>query len=246
MYTLVFSGFLLLSLLCLGLIVLGVRSALAAVTLTSEKRRRIVNTTSLVFASWVGFVSVLALVGFLDFSTMPPRMAIVLVVPLAALVVVMLRPSTKVLLAAVPPAWLIGIQSFRIVVELLLWVLHVLNLLPVQMTFEGRNWDILVGLTAPIVAYFCFVKKSWSPRVAVVWNIAGLGLLLNIVVVSILSMPTPLRVFMNEPANTIVAQFPFVLLPAVLVPIAYSMHVLSLRQLLARRKERSIMQTSGA
>ena len=46
------------------------------------------------------------------------------------------------------------------------------------------------------------------PKIAVVlWNILGLGLLINIVAIAILSMPTPLRVFMNEPANTIVTEF---------------------------------------
>jgi hypothetical protein len=49
-------------------------------------------------------------------------------------------------------------------------------------------------------------------------------------------MPTPFRYFQNEPANTLVAKFPFILLPGILVPIAYSMHIFSLRQLLARKK----------
>jgi hypothetical protein len=51
-------------------------------------------------------------------------------------------------------------------------------------------------------------------------------------------MPTPIRYFMNEPANTLVARFPYILLPGVLVPIAYTIHIFSLRQLLAREKAR--------
>jgi hypothetical protein len=41
---------------------------------------------------------------------------------------------------------------------------------------------------------------------------------------------------MNEPANTLVAQFPFILLPGVLVPLAYTLHIFSLRQLMSRQK----------
>ena len=59
---------------------------------------------------------------------------------------------------------------------------------------------------------------------------------MNIVVIAVLSMPTPIRYFMNEPANVIVGQFPFILLPGVLVPIAYAMNIFSLRQLLLSEK----------
>ena len=56
-------------------------------------------------------------------------------------------------------------------------------------------------------------------------------LLLNILAIAALSMPTPLRQFMNEPANTIIGEFSFIYLPGVLVVIAYSLHIFSLRQL---------------
>ena len=82
------------------------------------------------------------------------------------------------------------------------------------------------------------MKKSYSLKLAVVFNIMGMLLLLNILVIAILSMPTPIRYFMNEPSNTLVAQFPFILLPAVLVPLAYTMHIFSLRQLLAKQSTR--------
>ena len=102
------------------------------------------------------------------------------------------------------------------------------------MTFAGGNYDILIGLSAPVVAYYCFNKKSWSPRVALLWNFAGLLLLANIVAIAILSTPYPFRHFMNEPANTIVFYFPFVWLPSVLVPFALLLHLLSIKRLMAK------------
>jgi hypothetical protein len=120
--------------------------------------------------------------------------------------------------------------------EIVLWLTFVDNIIPIQMTFEGLNYDILVGLTAPVVACFCFTIKKWSRTVAIIWNFFGLALLLNIVVISVLSAPVPFRVFMNEPANTFVAQLPFVWLPAFVVPVAYWMHILSLKQLLTANK----------
>jgi hypothetical protein len=65
----------------------------------------------------------------------------------------------------------------------------------------------------------------------IVWNVMGLLLLVNIVTIALLSMPTPFQYFHNEPMNTIVLKFPFVFLPGLLVPLAYGLHFLSLRQL---------------
>jgi hypothetical protein len=103
--------------------------------------------------------------------------------------------------------------------------------LPIQLTFEGRNFDIISGITAPIVA-FLLSKNLVSRGVVIVWNVVSLGLLINVVATAVLSLPTPFRVFMNEPANRIVAEFPVIWLPGLLVPLAYGLHFLSLRQLL--------------
>jgi len=122
----------------------------------------------------------------------------------------------------------------RILVEIVLWRALLLNLLPIQMTFEGHNFDALNGLLAIPVAMI--IKKKWSPGISLAYNIIGLLLLLNILVIAVLSMPTPIRCFMNEPANTLVGEFPFIYLPAVLVVTAYSLHIFSLRQIWLLRK----------
>jgi len=126
-------------------------------------------------------------------------------------------------------------QSFRIFVEVLIWLAFLSNILPVQMSFEGRNFDIISGILALPVGYFLLKRKNFSPKLAIAFNIIGIVLLLNILIVAVLSMPTSFRYFMNEPSNSLVATFPFILLPGVLVPIAYSMHIFSLRQLLLKK-----------
>jgi uncharacterized membrane protein len=109
------------------------------------------------------------------------------------------------------------------------------------MTFEGRNFDIVTGLLALPVGYL-LAKGRISGKFAIAFNIIGLVLLLNILVVAVLSMPTPIRYFMNEPANTLVGEFPFILLPGVLVPIAYGLHIFSLSQLLKQGAADTKMQ----
>lgn len=57
-------------------------------------------------------------------------------------------------------AWIIGIQSFRFPLELLMHRAATTGLMPPQMSYSGRNVDILSGLLAIVVA----VAASRSPR----------------------------------------------------------------------------------
>ena len=104
------------------------------------------------------------------------------------------------------------LQAFRIFVELILWRGYRLGVLPVQMTFEGRNFDILVGLSAPLMGWLW--TRTHKRYVALAWNFIGLVLLLNIVLVAVLSLPTGSHVFSSGPAATLLTRFPFIYLPA--------------------------------
>ena len=161
-----------------------------------------------------------------------------MLLPLPVVLWITRSKAGKELLRATPPHWVLYLQSFRIVVEIMLWLTVVRGLLPVQMSFEGRNFDILSGLFAIPVGYYCFVRKSWPSWVVLLYNVGGLLLLLNIVLIAVFSMPTPLRLFHNEPANTLVVQFPFIFLPGLLVPMAYALHIFSLRQWMMGRSAR--------
>jgi len=183
-------------------------------------------------AGWLAFTAVLAGRGFfLDFQTVPPHLLLALVPPLLALVALTASRRLAPLLAAVPRAWPVAAQSFRIAVEIVLWQLAVAGMAPEIMTFTGRNVDILVGLSAPVVAYACFVRRLWSPRVAVWWNLAGIVILLNVVLHAQLSAPTPYRLIVVDPPPTFIGALPYIWLPAFLVPLAWLLHLLSLRQL---------------
>ncbi|MEZ0375091.1 MAG: hypothetical protein ACAI44_38750 [Candidatus Sericytochromatia bacterium] len=189
------------------------------------------------FALWLGLTALLAQRGlFQDFSGLPPRLMLVLLPPLAASLALTFHPRLRQLWFALPMSWLIGFQAFRLPVEIFLWLLAHAGVAPPQMSFEGRNWDILTGLTALPVAWLWQRYPQIRRRLALGWNLAGLALLLNIVLVAILSMPTPFQLL--QPANTFVAQWPFVWLPALLVPLAYSGHFLALRQLGLERPAR--------
>tara|TARA_A100001011_G_C13908717_1_gene674141 strand:- start:231 stop:452 length:222 start_codon:yes stop_codon:yes gene_type:complete len=52
------------------------------------------------------------------------------------------------------------IHLIRIPVELVLWWLSSYDLIPLALTFEDQNFDILAGISAPFVAVFLIGKHK--------------------------------------------------------------------------------------
>jgi len=224
-------GFGLITIVFFSLLVVEIRKGLAKSSIDPQRQKRIFNRMVTGLIVWTIFVSVWSLSGRMgDFTQFPFNMMPVLAIPLIASVIIVFSKTFKEIFQHIPQQNLIRLQSFRILVEILLWALFINEAAPIQMTFEGRNFDVLSGISALLVAYLVS-RNSISKTALVIWNLACLGLLINIVTVAILSMPSFMRTFMNEPANTIVAQFPVSWLPGLLVPLAYVLHFFSLRQL---------------
>ena len=231
-------GFLwpLLALICIAIILVGLYKALLKTEWSRLKRQKIFFGITLIIFAWAATLTVLSYKGFFaDFSKIPPRIVLALLIPLPFILLFCYSKTGTQLLQLVPPQWLVLMQSFRIFVELLLWFAFLANKLPIQMCIEGRNYDVLTGILAIPIAWLLVNKRSYSSKMAIAFNVLGIFLLLNIVVIAIFSMPVSFRYFMNEPSNALIAQFPFILLPGVLVPIAYSFHIFSLRQAFIHR-----------
>ncbi|MEQ8363474.1 MAG: hypothetical protein RIF39_00430 [Cyclobacteriaceae bacterium] len=237
LYLITQIGFVAITVVFFGWVLKVLKNALAQSTLAADRQNKIFRNVIIALTLWMVVLSSLSIIGFFsDFSGFPPRFVIIVLVPMITLVwSLLISKTTKQLLTHIPPQTIINLQVFRVFVEILLWMLFIQNLLPVQMTFEGRNFDIIAGITAPLVAYLAYSKNLLSKNMVIAWNFICLGLLLNIVLTAIFSMPTSFRYFMNEPANTIVTQFPIIWLPGFLVPLAYGLHFLSIRQLLNQK-----------
>ncbi len=221
-------SFIVLTVVMYSFVLMGLKNALSKINWEEKRKNNLFLRVRFALIGWGIVISALGIAGFFqDFTSFPPRFMIVLVVPLITLLVVTFSKPAAEILKHVPVKYIVGLQVFRVFVELLLWVLFLQNIAPVQMTFEGRNFDVLAGITAPFAAYFLVNNRIGL----IIWNILGLCLLINIVSIAILSLPTPFRVFVNEPGSIMVTHFPFIWLPGLLVPLAYGLHFLSLRQL---------------
>ena len=98
-----------------------------------------------------------------------------------------------------------------------------------MMSYSGRNYDIVTGATAIVVAAAVLAGLG-GRRLVARWNFLGLALLLNVVVVAILGTPR-FNYFPADRPNVWVTYPPFVWLPAVMVLAALAGHLLIFRAL---------------
>jgi hypothetical protein len=180
-------------------------------------------------ALWLALTGVAAARGLLHFEP-PPTMLGLIALAFVLSFTLAFSPVGMRIARTLPLAALVGYQSFRIPVELLLHRAYTEGLMPVQMSFAGRNFDIVTGVTALLLGIWLATGRN-PPRLVFAWNTMGVTLLANILIVALLSAPTPFRRFMNEPANTWVTHAPWVWLPAAMVPLAILGHILVYRRL---------------
>ncbi|WP_156180335.1 hypothetical protein [Rufibacter radiotolerans] len=230
-------GFAALTLLCLYLIVAGTRQTFLRMGLSAQAAAKRTWVVGAVLTGWLAVTSFMALSGFMgNFSRAPVNMLPALLPPLLAVLVLTFHPRTQDFIRHLPAKGLLALQAFRIPVEIFLWCLFLANALPERLTFEGHNWDVLSGLAGPVFAVLCYGNGRRNHLLASLYHLVGLALLLNIVVMSVLSLPTPFQQFFDKPGADILVTFPFMVLPTFLVPLAYTLHFFSLRKAALEKK----------
>jgi hypothetical protein len=211
-------------------------------------------------ALWVG----LALFFTLEVWT-PPSAAIALYIfGLAGVAYVAItRTATgRALLAAIPAHWLIGAQVYRVIGGGFL-IAAAYGVVPAYFAIPAGWGDILVGISALVVAALLATNASIARPAAWTWN--ALGLLDLVVAVGIgsglLAQPAA-AIWGGSPywldraaagfdplgASIFPISFPQALIPTLIVPLSVLLHILSIRTLIdsSRRKNAAIQQTKPA
>lgn len=200
------------------------------------------KTTLFILLIWLAIQSAIGLSGFYTVTdTIPPRFLVLVLPPLLVIIGLFSTSKGRQYIDRLDTKTLTILHVIRIPVEIVLFWLFVNKTVPELMTFEGRNFDILSGITAPIVFYFGYVRKQLSTKVILIWNFICLGLLINIVVNAVLSTPFPFQKFAFDQPNIAVLYFPFNWLPSCIVPLVLLSHLVIIRQLLneGQRKNNS-------
>jgi hypothetical protein len=191
------------------------------------------KTTLVVLLAWLALQTIIGLSGFYAVTnTLPPRFVLLVLPPLLFIIGLFATSKGRRYVDSLDAKTLTILHIVRIPVEMVLYWLCLYKVVPQLMTFEGRNFDILSGLSAPVVFYFGYVKKHVSRKTILIWNFICLGLLINIVVNAVLSAPFPFQKFAFDQPNIAVLYFPFVWLPCCVVPLVLLSHLATIRQLL--------------
>lgn len=190
-----------------------------------------------VMIGWISLVSVQTFNGYFTNLSGIPRLPLLAAVPVTAILIAFAWPKARALLQEMPITTLHYVHIVRVPVEMVIWWLAVSRAMPMDMTFEGSNLDIISGISAPFAAVFLVGARSKNRVGAIVWNVVALGLLVNIVRIAISYMPYFFTPSGGQVANLGVFYFPYVLLPTFIVPAIFFSHLVSLYQLVFKKDQ---------
>ncbi len=182
---------------------------------------------------WMAIVGALGYFGFFRAQNVtPPRFVFLLAPGILLAVFLLMSKRGRSFSDKQNLRWLTLLHIVRYPVEVVLYYIFVAGYIPDLMTYAGYNYDVLSGLSAPIIYYAVFVQRWVGKKGLLIWNFICLGLLINILTIALLSAQTPIQQLAFDQPNVGVTYFPFVWLPAVIVPIVLYSHLVSIYQLL--------------
>lgn len=188
--------------------------------------------TTVLLIFWALIQSFIASTGFYtDTDVFPPHFIFVILPPFIVVSIGIIRKQKYSISKLNEFKYSTLLHFIRLPVELVLFLLFQQNLLPELMTFEGRNFDILAGITAPLISWL-YVKDKISNKWLLTWNVIGLGLVLFVLVNGILSARMPIQLLAFDQPSIAFEYAPFILLPSLIVPVVVYTHLVDIIKLL--------------
>ena len=204
---------------------IGFYAGIRALPGARARQLRWIIGSAAVAAAWLLAVFLLGAVGAFRNDALPPRIPLALAATLIPGYLMLLSPTFRRILAAVPQHWLIGIQTFRIMGGTWL-VRYFAGQLPGRFALPAGIGDVATGLLAIFVAYAWYTGKPYARGTAIAWNLFGMVDLISAVALGTITAGG---------GGGIV--FPIVLIPAYGVPRAFLIHSYSLIGLLRRTSQ---------
>lgn len=221
-----------------GIIAVGLWFGLESTDLTPDQRRTTWLAVMIPYTLWFAVAWSAAINGvFITGVSRLPLLPLAIFLPLI-IGVPLLLVSKRVgqLLDAMPVAWLVALQVYRVFGS---WALAAwLNgTLPGVFALPAGTGDVLTGLFAVPAAIAVATGTAQGRRTAMIWNIFGLADFAVALTLGMITSPGRFQLIVPDLPGYNPGVYPNVLTPAFVVPSSILLHVLSLRQL--RRRGRA-------
>jgi hypothetical protein len=178
-------------------------------------------------AAWISIVfAIAAMGGFAPGVTGPFPAPVIafLALMIGGLIAWIVWPDFRSALLSIPLSALVGINIFRIGGVFFL-MLHDRGRLAVPFATSAGWGDIITGFAAIPLAVLAAWRGKLTRWLLRAWNVFGALDLIVAIVLGALSAPgTPFRIFFNAPGTEVMGAFPWVGVPALLVPLYLMTH----------------------
>ena len=181
----------------------------------------------------LAYLFILSKTGALVDYGMPPRFPIFLMIPFFSFCIIFfIKNKHNQFIQSIPLHWTIFYQSFRIIAELLLLYTFIKGIIPVEATFEGYNYDIVIGITAILLGILVYRTGYKYKNLLKFWNILGILMILIVASVIATNIYQPQIWGYDSPSvQKEFVQLPYLLIPGFLAPSAILIHLVTLIQL---------------
>ncbi len=183
---------------------------------------------------WLGIQAALAWSGFyINEKMVPPRFLLAIAPVILPMLAIFRFEKGRRFLDALDLRWLTLLHVVRLPMDVVLYWLFLWGDVPRKVTFEGRSLDILIGLTAPLIAWWAFGPKGAvrRPKLLLGWNLVGLGLLLILATMTLASLPTAVQSFSFQHPMIAILYFPYIWMPSGIFPLIFLAQLVALRRL---------------
>jgi len=190
---------------------------------------------------WLLIQAQLGLTGFYKITdTLPPRFLLLVAPTIAGIILLFATAAGRRFIDSLDIKILTLLNMVRIPVEIILLWLFIYKAIPRVMTFEGKNFDIISGITAPVIYYYGFIEQKIGTKFILTWNFICLALVINVVIRGLLSVPSGFQKLSFDQPNIGILYFPFVWLASVVVPLVILSHLVSIRRLIKTNRSDAI------
>jgi hypothetical protein len=211
----------------------AIAAAFLALAMAKSERGRAWGLAA--FGAWFAVVLAIGATGALKPALSgPPALGATVLLPMAALIGAFFAlPSVRDAMAATALPALIGLNAIRLL-GVLFVILYAQGRLPAPFAPTAGWGDMVIGFTAPPLAW---AVARFGPRVralALLWNAAGLADLVVALTLGPISAPGPRQVFVGPPGSSPMTTLPWLIIPGFLVPSLFFVHLVIFNRLLGK------------